>query len=104
MAMGFEAVELGIDFRQTAGIGGNELVDFGFAQMATIANHRGGFCAEVLFGGALDALSLKGTSRDAFRHPGFSQSAIAANLPHLPNPFDLLRAKRAVIQFTNFLF
>ena len=104
MAMGSEVVELGIDLRQTAGIGAYELVDFGFAQTAAITNHGGGFRAEVLFGGALNALSLEGMPRDAFRHPGFSQSAIAANLPHLSNPLDLLRAKFAVIEFTDFPF
>ena len=40
MAMGLEVLDLRIDFRQAAGIGGNELVDFGFAQTAAIANHR----------------------------------------------------------------
>jgi hypothetical protein len=46
--MVFQLVELVVDSRQAAGVGGNELVDFSFPQQAAIAAHGGRFRAKVL--------------------------------------------------------
>ncbi len=102
MAMGLEVVELGIDFRQTAGIGGNEFVDFSLAQPAAVASHGGGFCAKMLGGWALNALGLEGLPADSFGYARFSESAITAGLPHFTDFLDFLRAKLLVVEMADF--
>ena len=58
----------------------------------------------MLFGGAFDTLSLQRASRDAVSYTRFSQSAIAADLPHLADFLNFLRAELAVVEFPDFLF
>jgi len=100
----FEALELGVDFRQAAGVGGNECVDLGFAHVAAIASHGGGFRAKVFGCRAINALDFERVAVHGFRHPGFSQRAIAAHLPHLADALDLCGAELAVIEIADFRF
>jgi hypothetical protein len=86
--MVFQLVELVVDSRQAAGVGGNELVDFSFPQQAAIAAHGGRFRAKVLCRRTINPLGFERTAIHSLGHPGFSQSAIATQLPHLSDSLD----------------
>ena len=99
--MVFQLVELGVDFRQTAGVGGNELVDFSFPQSAAVAAHGGRFRAKVLCCRTINPLGFERTAIHALGHPGFSESAIATQLPHLADSLDFDGTKFPVVESAN---
>ena len=101
MGMGFELVELTVDFRQAAGVGGNELVDFSFPQPASIAAHGGRFRAKVLGRRTINPLGFERNAIHAFGHSSFAESAIATQLPHLADSLDFGGAKFAVVESAN---
>jgi hypothetical protein len=101
IGMVFQLVELVVDFRQAAGVGGNELVDFSFPQTAAIAAHGGGFRAKVLCRRTVNQLGFERGAIDAFGHPGFSEGAVAARLPHLADSLDFGGAEFAVVEIAN---
>lgn len=102
--MVLEFVELEVDFRQTAGVGGNELVDFVLAESATIPGHSGGFCTKVLGGGAVNALGLERTAVDPFRYSSFPQSTVTAGFPHLADSLNFEGAEFPVVEVADFRF
>lgn len=102
--MGFELVELGIDFRQTAGVGRNEFVDFGFPHFAAVAVHGGHPGTKVLCCGSVNFLGLERKPVDPFGESRLAQGAVAAHLPHFPNSLDFDGTKFAVIEIANFRF
>lgn len=104
MAIVLKCVELGVDFRQAAGVGENEFVDFVLAESAAVSGHGGGFCAEVLGGGTLNALGLQRTAVDPFRYSRFPQSTITAGFPHLADSLDFEGAKFPVVEIADFRF
>ena len=99
--MVFQLVELDVDFRQAAGVGGNELVDFSFPQPASVAAHGGRFRAKVLCRRTINPLGFERAAIDALGHSAFSESAIAAQLPHLADSLDFGRAKFPVVEGAN---
>ncbi|MDD5198995.1 MAG: hypothetical protein PHC88_04270 [Terrimicrobiaceae bacterium] len=100
--MVLEFVELRVDFRQTAGVGGNEFVDFVLAESAAVPGHGGGFCAKVLGGGSVNALGLQRTTVDSFRYSRFPQSTITAGFPHLADSLNFDGAEFPVVEIANF--
>lgn len=102
--MGFELVELGADFRQTAGIGRNEFVDFGFPQFAAVAVHCGRLGAKVLGRGAVNFLGFERKPVDPFGESRFEQGAVAAHLPHFADSLHFHRAEFSVIKIADFRF
>ncbi|MFA7345373.1 MAG: hypothetical protein WC003_13805 [Terrimicrobiaceae bacterium] len=99
--MGFELVELGVDFRQTAGVGRNEFVDFGLPHFAAVAVHGGCLGAKVLSRGPVNFLGLERKPVDPFGESRFSQGAIAAHLPHFADSFHFHRAEFPVIEMAD---
>jgi hypothetical protein len=102
--MVFQLVEFGCDFRHAAGVGGNECVDLGLPHLASIAGHGGGFRAKVLGRRTINALDFERVPVHGFRHPGFSQGAIAAHLPHLADALDLRGTELPVVEIANLRF
>lgn len=98
----FQLVELGFDFRQAAGVRGNEFVDLGLAHAASIPSHGGGFRAKVFGRRAINALDFERVPVHRFRHPGFTQRTIATHLPHLADELDFDGAELAVIEIADF--
>ncbi|MFA7235192.1 MAG: hypothetical protein WC076_13895 [Terrimicrobiaceae bacterium] len=99
--MGFELVELGVDFRQAAGVGRNEFVDFGLPHFAAVASHGECLGAKVLGRGPVNFLGLERKPVDPLGESRFSQGAIAAHLPHFADSVHFQRAKFPVIEIAN---
>ena len=99
-----EVLKLTFDRRHAAGCGEDFPVAFRFPQTAAIACHGRRFRTEVLGCQAIDALGFQRVAVHAFRESGFSQCAIATQLPHLANSLDFDGAKFAIIKTTNFRF
>jgi hypothetical protein len=104
MAISFELVELGFDFRQTAGVGENGFVDLSLSQSAAVAAHRRGFRAEMLRRRAINPLNFERTPTHPFGDSGFSQGAVTPHLPHLTDAVDFDGAEFSVIQIANLRF
>jgi len=103
MAMLFELVEDAVDFRQTAGFGGDDFVDLGLAHVATGAGHSGDLRAKMLGGWPLDALDFERTTGDPLGMAFFVQCAIAARLPHFPDTLDFQRTGFAIVKAADFV-
>ena len=99
--MVFQLVELVVDFRQAAGVEGNELVDFSFPQQAAIAVHGGRFRAKVPCRRTINPLGFERTAIHFLGHPGFSETAIATQFPHVSDSLDFDTAKSAVVESAN---
>ena len=97
-------LELTFDFRNAAGCGEDFPVGFCFPQSAAVAGHSGRFRTEVLSRRSINPLGFQRVAGYVFRQSGFSQRAIATQLPHLANSLDFDGTKFAVIETANFRF